>query len=135
MAIPKNLQHKPIIAVDNYDKIDGHYVPNTDARALSIGEAQYGKNEISAKVLRHTGKNWSRQSEELPIHRTLDLAILIVASMLPPSTDEKSVSQSLGEKIVDPDKYQILKDYYTAHDYILKPRLEELKDLLNTLIP
>ncbi|MDR7371082.1 DUF6530 family protein [Flavobacterium aquidurense] len=135
MAIPKNLQHKPIIAVDKYDTIDGHYAPNTDARALSIGEAQYGKNEISAKVLRHTGKNWSRQSEELPIHRTLDLAILIVASMLPPNKDEKSVSQRLGEKIVDPDKYQILKDYYKTHDYILKPRLDELKDLLNTLIP
>ena len=135
MAIPKNLQHKPIIAVDNYDKIDGHYTSNTDARALSIGEAQYGKNEISAKVLRHTGKNWSRQSEELPIHRTLDLAILIVASMLPQSNVGKSISQRLGEEIVDPDKYQILERYYKTHDYVLKPRLEELKDLLNTLIP
>lgn len=134
MAIPKNLRHKPIIAVDNYDKKDGHYASNTDARALSIGEAQYGKNEISAKVLRHTGKNWSRQSEELPIHRTLDLAILIVASMLPQTKDEKSVSQSLGEKIVDADKHQILKDYYAKHDTVLKPRLQELKDLLEALL-
>jgi hypothetical protein len=134
MAIPKNLRHKPIIAVDNYDKKDGHYAPNTDARALSIGHAQYGKNEISAKVLRHTGKNWSRQSEELPIHRNLDLTILIVASMLPAAKDEKSISKSLEEKIVDPDQYQSLKDYYKRHDAVLKPRLQELKDLLDTLL-
>jgi hypothetical protein len=135
MAIPKNLQHKPIIAVDNYDKKDGHYAPKTDARALSIGEAQYGKNEISAKVLRHTGKNWSRQSEELPIHRTLDLAVLIVASMLPQGNNQKSISQRLEEEIVAPEKYQILQQYYDTHDAFLKPRLQELKNLLAILIP
>jgi hypothetical protein len=32
--------------------------------------------EISAKVWRYTGEKWSRQSEELPLHRILDLAIL-----------------------------------------------------------
>lgn len=32
---------------------------------------------ISAKVWRYTGERWSRQSEELPLHRVLDLAILV----------------------------------------------------------
>ena len=32
--------------------------------------------DISAKVWRYTGEKWSRQSEELPLHRVLDLAIL-----------------------------------------------------------
>jgi len=32
---------------------------------------------ISAKIWRHTGEKWSRQSEEMPLHRVLDLAILI----------------------------------------------------------
>lgn len=36
-----------------------------------------GKVDISAKVWRYTGEKWSRQSEELPLHRVLDLAILI----------------------------------------------------------
>lgn len=31
---------------------------------------------------RHTGGKWSRQSEELPLHRVLDLAILVCESQL-----------------------------------------------------
>lgn len=38
--------------------------------------------EISAKIWRHTGEKWSRQSEEMPLHRALDLAILICQSKL-----------------------------------------------------
>jgi hypothetical protein len=38
--------------------------------------------DISAKVWRHTGGKWSRQSEELPLHRALDLAILICRTSL-----------------------------------------------------
>ena len=41
-----------------------------------------GAGYISAKVWRHTGEKWSRQSEELPLHRVLDLAILVCRSIL-----------------------------------------------------
>jgi len=41
-----------------------------------------GKIDISAKVWRYTGEKWSRQSEELPMHRVLDLAILTCRSYL-----------------------------------------------------
>ncbi|MCJ7733924.1 MAG: DUF6530 family protein [Anaerolineales bacterium] len=41
-----------------------------------------GKVEIVAKVWRHTGEKWSRQSEEMPLHRVLDLAILIIKTRL-----------------------------------------------------
>ena len=37
--------------------------------------------DISAKVWRYTGEKWSRQSEELPLHRVIDLAILACESM------------------------------------------------------
>jgi hypothetical protein len=33
-------------------------------------------------VWRHTGGKWSRQSEELPLHRVLDLAILVCRTKL-----------------------------------------------------
>ena len=40
--IPNHLSHKPIVAVDNYNNIDGHYVATgTDVESLSIGYAQY----------------------------------------------------------------------------------------------
>ncbi|MDN5343163.1 DUF6530 family protein [Oceanotoga sp. DSM 15011] len=80
MKIPVNLKHKPVIISENYENIDGRKAYNTDAKGLSLGLAQWndrGKLDISAKVWRHTGEKWSRQSEELPIHRILDLAILI----------------------------------------------------------
>ena len=81
MEAPQHLSHKPIIAVNGYDKIDGQFVGNTDVVALSIGFAQYDENDISAKVWRYKkeSKRWSRQSEELPLHRTIDLCILTIA--------------------------------------------------------
>jgi hypothetical protein len=80
MKIPTTLKHKPVIVSENYENVDGRYSYNTDAKGLSLGLAQWndrGKVEISAKVWRHTGEKWSRQSEELPLHRVLDLAILV----------------------------------------------------------
>lgn len=84
MKIPTNLKHKPVIISDNYENVDGRRAYSSDAKGLSLGLAQWndrGKVEISAKVWRHTGEKWSRQSEELPIHRVLDLAIFICQSI------------------------------------------------------
>ncbi|TYV46439.1 hypothetical protein FZ063_02565 [Listeria monocytogenes] len=81
MKIPTTLKHKPVIVVENYEEVDGKNAYHSDAKGLSLGLAQWndrGKVDISAKVWRHTGDKWSRQSEELPLHRVLDLAILIV---------------------------------------------------------
>jgi hypothetical protein len=85
MKIPTALKHKPVIVSENYENVDGRNAYNSDAKGLSLGLAQWndrGKVEISAKVWRHTGEKWSRQSEELPIHRVLDLAILICRTKL-----------------------------------------------------
>lgn len=85
MKIPTSLKHKPVIVSEKYEKIDGRKANNTDAKGLSLGFAQWnerGKLDISAKVWRYTGAKWSRQSEELPMHRVLDLAILICRSSL-----------------------------------------------------
>lgn len=80
MKIPTSLKHKPVIVAENYENIDGRYAYNTDAKGLSLGLAQWndrGKVNVSAKVWRYTGEKWSRQSEELPLHRVLDLAIFM----------------------------------------------------------
>lgn len=80
MKIPTNLKHKPVIVSENYESVDGRNAYHTDAKGLSLGLAQWndrGKVDISAKVWRYTGEKWSRQSEELPLHRVLDLAILV----------------------------------------------------------
>lgn len=80
MQIPTNLKHKPVFVAEDYGNIDGRSAYHTDAQGLSLGLAQWndrGRVDISAKVWRHTGEKWSRQSEELPLHRVLDLAILV----------------------------------------------------------
>lgn len=85
MKIPTTLKHKPVVVSENYENIDGRKAGDTDAKGLSLGLAQWndrGKLDISAKVWRYTGEKWSRQSEELPMHRVLDLAVLICRSSL-----------------------------------------------------
>ena len=85
MKIPTTLKHKPVVVSEDYGAVDGRYARNTDAQGLSLGLAQWndrGRVDISAKVWRHTGEKWSRQSEEMPLHRVLDLAILVCRTKL-----------------------------------------------------
>lgn len=131
--IPLHLSHKPIIAVDNYDKIDSIYAGNTDAQSLSIGQAQYDSDEISLKVWRIVNDRWSRQSEELPIHRNLDLSILFVASLLT-DLDSNYSQSSLREEIIESGRVKEIRDYYTRNEAKLKPRLEELKNIIDRFL-
>src|SRR5690554_4407053 len=85
MKIPTDLKHKPVIVVEDYSNVDGRNAYHSDAKGLSLGLAQWnerGRVDISAKVWRHTGQRWSRQPEELPLHRVLDLAILVCRAKL-----------------------------------------------------
>ncbi|MGI6679135.1 MAG: DUF6530 family protein [Dehalobacterium sp.] len=80
MKIPTTLKHKPVIVAENYENVDGRSAYHSDTKGLSLGLAQWndrGKVDISAKIWRHTGDKWSRQSEEMPLHRVLDLAIFL----------------------------------------------------------
>ena len=84
MKIPTTLKHKPVIVAEAYSNIDGRLAYHTDAKGLSLGLAQWserGSLDISAKIWRYTGEKWSRQSEEMPLHRVLDLAIFLASAM------------------------------------------------------
>ena len=101
MKIPTTLKHKPVVVCENYENVDGRYAYQSDAKGLSLGLAQWndrGKIDISAKVWRHTGEKWSRQSEELPLHRVLDLAILVCRAKL------HFQDAYRYEKLYDPEK-------------------------------
>ena len=132
MRVPEHLGHKPIIGVDNYDRIDGKYANNTDAKALSIGKSQWNTEDISAKVWRHTGEKWTRQSEELPIHRVLDLAILILSSYI--REDENGRSKTtLNEVVINHEEISTLQKYLNDNKEYLEPRILELKNLLEKI--
>ena len=77
---PYNLKHQPVFLLP-YQEHDGPFAGDTDCKFLSVGWAQYNQRAISVKTLRHTGTKWSRQSEEMPIHRVIDLALLLVSAV------------------------------------------------------
>lgn len=87
MDIPTHLNHRPIIKWENYSKVDGRFANDEDAQGLSVGVAQWNssdenKPDISVKVWRHTGERWSRQSEEIPPHRLVDMTSLLCSALM-----------------------------------------------------
>ncbi|MCR4857866.1 MAG: DUF6530 family protein [Bacteroidales bacterium] len=133
MESPKHLKHHPIVSVNDYDQIDGQYYnQDTDARALSIGEATWDNEHISLKVWRRPDERWSRQSEELPIHRCLDLAILFLACL----KKDKNLPYptcSLPLTIDDKTKFDTIRSFYenASNKKHIVARLNELRNLLN----
>ena len=157
MKIPTNLKHKPVIVSENYEEIDGRYAYESDAKGLSLGLAQWndrGTVDISAKVWRHTGDKWSRQSEELPLHRVLDLAILICRSkeyfseayrfpkLYDPEKpqidriglqgDAMTVAVCTDNEMIDTD-IRLFRDALSENDELISERLQTLATLLDKL--
>ena len=157
MKIPTTLKHKPVIVSENYEKVDGRYAHNTDAKGLSLGLAQWndrGKVDISAKVWRHTGEKWSRQSEELPLHRVLDLAILVCRARqhfsesyhleklynpqkptidrIPLQGDAMTVSVSTNNEKIDED-IQLFRQQLSNDDELIGERLRRLSAILKEM--
>lgn len=157
MKIPTQLKHKPVIVCENYENIDGRNAYNSDAKGLSLGLAQWndrGNVEISAKVWRYTGDKWSRQSEELPLHRVLDLAILICrtkehfkdAYRYPKMYDEQNpqidrvgiqgdamtVSVCIDNEMIDND-IKLFSDVLSKDDEMISSRLHILANMLNDM--
>ena len=118
---PSWLTHKPVITVD-YENKDAEA---GDAKFLSIGQATWNSEDFSAKIWRWAdgGERWSRQSEEIPLWRVLDLATLIV------STINKKES-NLEEYVQDETMINALRDYLNENMELFAPRLDELSRLL-----
>ena len=132
MRVPEHLAHKPIVGVDNYDRIDGKHANESDAKALSLGKSQWNNEEISAKVWRHTGEKWTRQSEELPLHRVLDLATLIL-SMYVEEDNSTRAKTTLNEVVINESEIDLLKKFKDDNEQYLSPRIKELKRLLEKI--
>ena len=157
MKIPTTLKHKPVIVADNYENVDGRNAYNSDTKGLSLGLAQWndrGNVEISAKVWRYTGEKWSRQSEELPLHRVLDLALLIckaklhfkeayrydklydeskpLIGRLPLQGDAMTVSVCTDNEMLDQD-IKLFQQCLSNDDELLSERLRALSLLLKEL--
>lgn len=67
----------------------------------------------------------------MPIHRNIDLSILWLGALLTDVSSNYSMT-SLREEIVEKNRVEELQDYYEKNKKFLRPRLEELKNILNT---
>lgn len=141
-SVPTHHDHKPIFVVRDYNEIDGQYAPDTtDAQHLSLGVSQWSNDDLSLKVFRHTGKRWSRQSEELPLHRPIDLTLLLCAVILHRKAGIKPpcvVNNNDFEMIVDliPEGQQQLENldtFLSEHWDVFIPRLCALSNLLDNM--
>ena len=129
MKTPTHLSHIPIIGVDDYNLIDGKYAGlDTDAKALSVGLASYDKKhrkEVAVKIFRNVNNKWSRQSEELPIHRNLDLTILILSILKKENID----INGFNKKEINSNKIDEL--IQELSDPIIIERINEIKRIIN----
>ena len=118
MNIPNHLKHQPIIKLEKYAEIDGNYdEKTTDAQGLSLGIAQWGNSDLSVKVWRHTGTKWSRQSEELPLHRVIDLTSLICGAVYF-TKHEKLPDDSFNLSISDNSRLQAALKNTLNEDFV-----------------
>ena len=155
MKIPVALKHKPVFTAEDYDIIDRGLSPESEAKGLSLGLAQWndrGNLEISAKIWRYTGEKWSRQSEEMPLHRVLDLAMLICRAKIylqeeayrfPKLYDEQSpkieriavqgsaldIGVCTDNPMIDED-IKLFAKVMSENDELLSERLQRLANML-----
>lgn len=120
---PSWLSHKPIITVD-YENKDADA---GDAKFMSIGHATWDAEDYSAKIWRwaYNGERWSRQSEEIPLWRVLDLATLLVSVI-------NQKHSSLEEFVQDDDGINSLRDYLNENMVLYAPKLQELGKMLES---
>ena len=76
MPFPHQIAHSPVYGL-KYNAHDPDRENDSDAHWLTIGWSQWDEDEPAAKVVRHSGQRWSRQSEEIPVARLVDLTTLL----------------------------------------------------------
>ena len=137
LPLPTDLEHQPLRAIP-YVAHDGKWAGDTDAQHLSLGRAQWGAQDLSAKVFRHVETRWSRQSEELPVHRAIDLTIFIAMALFGKSDD---VQAGTLENQPHPLRMQpspavsreTLEQEYADDISRARARLQKLRETLNDL--
>ena len=120
--------HLPILTVD-YQNIDNNSGYG-DALFLDIGLSTWNKEDLSAKVWRwaDNGQRWSRLSEELPLSRVLDLAILVAAA----ATQKTSM---LSEFYQWDNQKDFLHNFIMENMQDLATRFDELRRILQPSAP
>jgi Family of unknown function (DUF6530) len=138
LEFPDQIAHTPVYVMP-YFSHDPDRENDTDAQFITLGWSQWDSDEPSAKVVRYSGKRWSRQSEELPLSRLVDLTMLTALALenggkfthVDKGTFE---SQSAPEEIAYGSKRDrvALVDHLKSDD-TLKRRFQKLYKVLQSI--
>jgi len=128
--LPTHLKHKPLIAVD-YQQKDYDNTGVGDSEYLSLGLAQWDKEgkDVAAKIFRRTSNDgrWSRQSEELPFCRVLDLAIFIIDTF----KGSGMAGAYFGNELINNDNQKIIEEYFNKNRRFYENQINELKKIID----
>ncbi len=141
MELPRHLDHQPVFALPYFDHDPGRE-GDTDCQFLSVGWAQWDQHQISAKVLRYTDTRWSRQSEEIPPARLVDLTTFLLLCLqnakenlinIPPDFfDGQPEQQTIDRAEFTPSKRDAFSKAL-VDDEALRHRLSKLAYVLEEL--
>lgn len=141
---PTWLKHTPVFMLP-YEAFDGPYASDTDTKYLSVGLAQWryesdgDRFAVSVKAWRKPNDRWSRESEEIPVHRQVDMTILLAHVMFrPKGSDAVPVPAETFENQTTPLTIMSLgaiPSEAEANEVRCRKRLRVLRDVLNQLDP
>jgi len=130
-GLPSWLSHKPVLAC----RYEDASLSVEDAKFISIGKATYGQDCASIKIWRKTKdeNRWSRQSEEVPIHRVGYLMQMLLAAvrLVQAPDGEPPVESALREEIQTEDCISFLRKAISSDREAIKKSLSEIKRLIN----
>ena len=135
-ALPQHLDHKPVFALP-YEALDGPYAGKTDVQFISLGIAQYDPDEASIKTMRYTGTKWTRQAEELPLHRPIDMTLFLAKAVFDSEGDVVGVPAGTFQNqtsSINVTKEQRNFGENASFDAALIKVKPGLKERLNTLL-
>lgn len=125
---PTGRSHRPVLTV-KYEPVDAE-AGYGDALFMDLGQSTWSKEDFSAKIWRwaKNGQRWSRQGEELPLSRVLDLAILVAAAV-------RGRESCLHEFIQNQEQEEALDSFLSENELVFRSRLDELRKILQPVVP
>lgn len=135
MPFPHQISHSPVYGLP-YNGHDPDRENDSDVHWLTIGWSQWDSDIPAAKVVRHSGQRWSRQSEELPLARLVDLTTLLALAYERNADDiilEAGFLEEQSNEITVNKKSERARDRLATamhRDPKLRRRLSKLADVL-----
>lgn len=135
-ALPLSLNHKPIYAMP-YQQYDGKYKNGSDARYISVGFAQWDNDDdLSLKIMRFVVQKWSRQSEELPLHRVFDSALFLAKCLFDNAKGTVIIEKNCFENQdneIEVTRENLSEEDIEHYDALIAENIDSLRQRLNSL--